>query len=388
MKIFHLPDLGEGLVEAEIREWYVKVGDLVKVDQPLVSMETAKAVVDVPSPYAGKIIELHGETNDIIKTGAPFISFETDEGASEKAAEGIVDKSRADKGSVVGKLETGEKKWDDGHVIIGGGTKIKSQVIKAMPAARVLAQQMNIDLNQVTPTGPKGLITPEDVKKIIGHKPHATQLTGETEALHGVRRVMAQAMVQSHSEIVPVTIIEDADITDLPAKIDMTALLLKAMVAAVKAEPSLNAWFDGKTLERKLFSDVNIGLAVDTPEGLFVPVIKNAEKHSDKELRKIIDTYKNAVRARSISPSEMQGATMTLSNFGMISGRYATPIIVPPAVAILGVGRSREAVIPYHGQMAIGRILPLSLTFDHRAVTGGEATRFLGALIKYLQGKV
>src|SRR5262249_20506315 len=138
MKIFHLPDLGEGLAEAEIREWYVKEGDVVKVDQPLVSMETAKAVVDVPSPYAGKNTKLHGKANEIIKTGAPLISYETDEAA-------------VDKGSVVGKLETSEKKWDDGDVIIGG-SKTKSKAIKAMPAARVLAQQLNIDLSQVTAT--------------------------------------------------------------------------------------------------------------------------------------------------------------------------------------------------------------------------------------------
>src|SRR5579883_1171094 len=138
MKIFHLPDLGEGLAEAEIREWYVKIGDVVKVDQPLVSMETAKAVVDVPSPYAGKIIELHGKVNDVIQTGAPFITFETDEVVKEK-----------DKGSVVGKLETSEKKWDDGNVIIGApaakSATAKTANIKAMPAARVLANQMNVD---------------------------------------------------------------------------------------------------------------------------------------------------------------------------------------------------------------------------------------------------
>ena len=160
MKIFKLPDLGEGLAEAEIREWYVKEGDVVKVDQPLVSMETAKAVVDVPSPYAGKIVELHGNANEIIKTGAPFITFETEESvSSEKVAQ------KADKGSVVGKLEASEAKWNESNVIIGGAAKAKSTTVKAMPAARVLAQQMNIDLNAVTATGPNGLITVEDVKK-------------------------------------------------------------------------------------------------------------------------------------------------------------------------------------------------------------------------------
>lgn len=370
MKIFYLPDLGEGLAEAEIREWYVKVGDVVKVDQPLVSMETAKAVVDVPSPYAGKIAELHGKANDIIKTGAAFITFATGE-------------AQQDKGSVVGKLETSEKKWDDGDVIIGT-PKTKSTTIKALPAARVLAKELNVDLKEVTPTGPHGLITPDDVKKSLEIKATTHHLPGQTDSLHGVRRVMAQTMMQSHRDIVPVTIIEDADMTDLPKDTDMTAKLLQAIAFAVKSEPALNAWFDGKKLERKLFTEVNIGLAVDTPEGLFVPVIKNVENYSAKALREKIDEYKKAVKDRSIAQSDMQGGTITLSNFGTITGRYATPIIVPPTVAILGCGRSREIAMPRDGKVVIGRIVPLSLTFDHRAVTGGEATRFLGAVIKNL----
>jgi 2-oxoisovalerate dehydrogenase E2 component (dihydrolipoyl transacylase) len=372
MKIFYLPDLGEGLAEAEIREWYVKTGDVVKVDQPLVSMETAKAVVDVPSPYAGKITQLHGNANDIIKTGAPFITFQTDEVTE-------------DKGSVVGKLETSEKKWDDGDVIIGTA-KTRPASVKAMPAARVLAQQMQVDLSQVTPTGPQGLITADDVKKFIDHKPqHASQqLPGNTETLHGVRRVMAQAMMQSHREIVPVTIIEDADISDVPPKTDITVRVLQAIIAAAKEEPALNAWFDGKSLERKLFGEIHIGLAVDSAEGLFVPVIKNAETKSPAELRQIIDEYKQSVSTRTVAAKDLQGGTITLSNFGMIAGRYATPIIIPPTVAILGCGRSREVAVIRDGQVKVGKVMPLSLTFDHRAVTGGEATRFLGALIKHL----
>ncbi len=385
MKIFNLPDLGEGLAEAEIREWYVKVGDVVKVDQPLVSMETAKAVVDVPSPYAGKITELHGKVNDIIKTGAPFITFEIEGVQTGKKEE------PKDKGSVVGKLETSENKWNESDVIIGAAKTI-SQSIKAMPAARVLAQQMQVDLRLVTPSGPQGLITPQDVKKFIEQQSSTTStsqasttLPGETETLHGVRRSMAQAMTQSHREVVPVTIIEDADITNLPTNTDLTVKILQAMVQAVEAEPSLNAWFDGKSLERKLFGEVNIGLAVDTTEGLFVPVIKQAETKSAQELRNIIDKYKQSVRDRSLPPTDFQGATISLSNFGTITGRYATPIIVPPAVAILGCGRSRDIAMPRDGKIIIGRIMPLSLTFDHRAVTGGEATRFLGAVIQFLQ---
>lgn len=373
MTIFKLPDLGEGLAEAEIREWYVKVGDTVKVDQPLVSMETAKAVVDVPSPYAGKITELHGKVNDVIKTGAPLISYESNEAVK-------------DKGSVVGKLEQSEKKWDDGAVIIGT-PETKTVSIKAMPAARVLANEMNIDLSAIAGTGPKGLITVNDVKQKIAKKTTSVQLEGDTEALHGVRRFMAQAMMQSHQEIVPVTIFEDANISHFDKKTDLTTKLIVAIAMAAKTEPALNAWFDGASLARKLFEEVNMGIAVDTKDGLFVPVIKNVAMLSEEKIRAQLDTFKITVNDRSIAPSEMQGATITLSNFGTFSGQYATPIIVPPAVAIIACGRSREAALVKDGKIIAGRILPLSLTFDHRAVTGGEASRFLGAVISNLEGR-
>lgn len=374
MKVFNLPDLGEGLAEAEIREWYVKEGETVSVDQPLVSMETAKAVVDVPSPYAGKILKLHGDINAVIKTGSPLITFESDEMTQEK------------KTSVVGALEETAHTWKEEPLIIGSAST-KTKTIKAMPQARVLAQQFNIDLSLVTPSGPQGLITVQDVKQWFEHSEKRTgsALTGETEKLHGVRRVMAVAMAQSHREVVPVTIFEEADISHLSKESDLTVILLKAIVFATKSEPALNAWFDGLTLERKLFSEVNVGLAVDTSEGLFVPVIKQVEKLSTEALRDKINEYKTTVKDRSVSPREMQGATITLSNFGMIAGKYATPIIIPPSVAILGCGRHREMAISRDGNILSARLLPLSLTFDHRAVTGGEATRFLGALMSAIQ---
>jgi 2-oxoisovalerate dehydrogenase E2 component (dihydrolipoyl transacylase) len=370
MSIFYLPDLGEGLAEAEIREWYVKVGDVVKVDQPLVSMETAKAVVDVPSPYAGKITALHGEVNDIIKTGAPLITYESDK--------------IPDKGSVVGKLETSEQAWQENEIKVNE-TNIKS--IKALPAARLLAKEMNVDLTQVTPTGAQGFITPEDVKKCIAHSSTTKKSwEGSAETLHGVRRTMAQIMAQAHAEVAAVTIFEEADISHLSSKTDMTVHVLKSIVAAAQAEPALNAWFDGKTLERKLWDEVHIGIAVDTPEGLFVPVIKNVQDQSEQALRERINTYKETIKSRKISPQDLHGATITLSNFGMIAGRYATPIVVPPMVAIIGCGQSRDAVLVRDGQTVIGRILPISLTFDHRAATGAEAARFLNILIKSLSG--
>jgi len=368
MKLFYLPDLGEGLAEAEIHEWYIKEGDIVKVDQPMVSMETAKAVVDVPAPQAGKIVKLYGKKGDIIPTHAPLVEFESDEEPMSK-----------DKGTVVGALLESTALLDEGNVIIGAAKKT-GMTAKAMPAVRALAKQLNVDLNSITPTGPEGQITTDDVKKAAA--PHS-RLTGNVETLHGVRRSMAMVMTQSHQEIVPVTIMEDADVTQI--KSDFTVVLLQAMVSAAQAEPSLNAWYDGKNMERCLHREVNVGLAMDTEEGLFVPVLKDVLNKSAAELRTQIDAFKTSVRSRTISPSDLQGATITLSNFGTIAGRYANPIIVPPMVAILGCGKLRDEVCARNGMMEIRRIAPLSLSFDHRAVTGGEATRFLAAVINYLE---
>ncbi len=373
MKIFNLPDLGEGLADAEIREWHVKVGDVVIVDQPLVCMETAKAVVEVPSPQAGKIKKLHGNPGDIVNTGAPLVEYEGDNETLTTSK---------DAGSVVGNLEESTQRLDEGDMIIGAAKKTAS-TIKAMPAVRALAKQLNVDLNSIVPSGPQGQITLEDVKKQADERASEDQV----DTLHGVRRAMAVVMMQSHQEVVPVTIFEDADLSDLPSGSDITACFLAAIVAAIKIEPNLNAWFDGKTMERRLFKEINVGLAVDTAEGLFVPVLKDVGKKSAAELRTAIDTFKKTVKARTVAPSDLHGATITLSNFGMIAGKYATPIIVPPMVAILGCGKIREVVMVRNGKMEIRKIAPLSLTFDHRAVTGGEATRFLAALINHLQGE-
>lgn len=371
MTIFYLPDLGEGLAEAEIREWYIKEGDTVTVDQPLVSMETAKAVVDVPSPYTGKIRKLHGKVGDVIATGAAFIEFDGEQPTK-------------DKGTVVGSLEESSQILNEGNIIIGSANP-KTESIKAMPAVRALAKQLQVDLAAVKATGPQGQITAEDVKRHAETSTPANK--GNVENLHGVRRTMAIAMSQSHMEVVPVTIFDDADITDFTEQTDITVRLIQAIVSGVKAEPNLNAWYDGKAMERCVIPEVNLGLAMDTAEGLFVPVLKNVAVQSQDALREQINQYKQTVRARTVPPNDLQGASITLSNFGMFAGRYATPIIVPPQVAILGVGKIREAAIPLDGKIAVRRLMPLSLTFDHRAVTGGEATRFLAAVMKCLAEK-
>jgi len=365
MTIFNLPDLGEGLAEAEINQWHVKEGDTVAVDQLIVSVETAKAIVDVPSPYAGRIKKLYGINGSIIQTGSPLIEFEIEND--------IVD----DKGTVAGKLLTSNTIITEAPL----GVEIKNQpapMVKALPAVRALARKYNIDLATITPTGHGGQITFADIEAAALT---STQLKPDYQALTGVRRAMAQTMSQSHAEVVPVTIFDNIDIHHLPEHIDITVLLIRAMIKACSTEPALNAWYDGVNLSRKLQTEINIGIAVDTPHGLFVPVIKDAANLSDTAIRTSINQFKEQAVNRSFAPEALKDATIVLSNFGTFAGRYATPIIVPPCVAILGVGRIYEEVKIVNSIAEAHRVLPLSLSFDHRSVTGGEATRFLQQLI-------
>lgn len=367
MNIFNLPDLGEGLPDAEIHEWFVKEGDTVKADQPLVSMETAKAVVDVPCPQSGTIVKFFGKPGDIIKTGQPLVAFE-----AEVAA-------RVDKGTVVGNLEESSEVSDD-HFVVGSGAS--SQRVKATPAVKMLAKKLDVNLSALTGSGEHGMITREDVQQAADKK---SQPAEGFEPLRGVRRAMLASMVQSHQEVVPVSIFDEADIACWKEQTDITVRLIHAISHAVSKEPALNAWFDTAHNARKCFDKLHLGIAMDSDEGLFVPVIHDVAKHSDKELRNIINDYKNAVRERAVPPENLKGATITLSNFGKFAGRFASPIIVPPMVAILAVGRLYEGVVSCNGKIEAHRLLPLSLSFDHRAVTGGEATRFLGAVIESLQ---
>lgn len=367
MNIFNLPDLGEGLPDAEIHEWFVKEGDEVKVDQPLVAMETAKAVVDVPCPQAGVIAKLFGKPGDVIKTGEPLAAFESSV------------KKQPDKGTVVGNLEESNELSEDNFTI---GVQSTSHRVKATPIVKMLAKKLGVDLNTVKATGEHGVITSSDVEAQA--EKNAQPPVG-FEPLRGVRRAMLHSMEQSHAEVVPVSIFDEADIHAWKEGTDITIRLIQAIVEACKVEPSLNAWFDTKHAARQCFEQVHLGLAMDNEDGLFVPVIHDAEHHTSTELRAIINEFKKSVGNRTISADKLKGATITLSNFGKFAGRFASPIIVPPMVCIIAVGKLYKAAVVQDRSIEAHNTLPLSLSFDHRAVTGGEATRFLGAMIESLQ---
>jgi len=362
MKIFKLPDLGEGLQEAEIVKWYVNPGDEVKADQPMVSVETAKAVVDIPAPYAGRVAKLYGKPGDIAHLGAPLVAFE---------GEGD------DAGTVVGKVEVGQKVVTDAPMApapLAGG-------IKATPAVRALARKLNVDLTMVTPTGADGLLTMSDVQRAA----RILSEIGPIELLRGVRRAMAQNMELAHAEVASVSIMDDADIEAWPSGTSTLMRLIRALVAGCRAEPSLNAWYDSEKIGRWVLKKIDIGVAVDTPDGLLVPVLRNCGERDPQELRQALDKLIADARARKVPPEELRANTITLSNYGSIAGRYASPVVVPPTVAILGAGRIAKQVVVVEDKPAVRRMLPLSLTFDHRVATGGEAGRFLKAVITDLQ---
>ena len=462
-KQFLLPDLGEGLPDATVVEWYVKVGDTIKLDDNLVSMETAKAVVDVPSPVSGKVLKLAGGAGDVIVTGAMLAEFEIDPSMPQRAEgqdtghhhgpskgtgahtastgpEKVVASDeggeisdagtappqgapgtktevlREDSGTVVGAMQTSDAVRSEAAFAVGG--------VKAVPAVRALARKLGVDIARVRATGPDGVVTMNDVKtaaadgsarlgaapaaaraavpaaapaaaapqgaqrstlsqsgKPMRTQPPGAQATGQPEQLKGVRRNMARVMADAHAKVVPTTLSDDADIHAWAPGNDITGRLVRAIVTAAKAVPALNAWFDGDNLTRTLHPHVDIGIAVDTDDGLFVPALRNADMLDARGVREAVNRLRVQVEDRTIPMSELTGYTISLSNFGMFAGRYATPVIVPPCVAIIAAGKGRHQMTPVMGGFESHRVIPLSVTFDHRACTGGEAARFLKAML-------
>ncbi len=455
---FYLPDLGEGLPDATIVEWSVKVGDTIRLDETLVSMETAKAVVELPSPVSGTVIRLAGDAGDVVITGAMLVEFELDASLPQRAAGqdtghghgppapakgvgsddpardnkvvasddgGAIEDdgeapaqgaTRADSGTVVGAMQSSDAIRSEQASNVGG--------VKAMPAVRALARKLKVDLSRVAATGTDGVVTMGDVKQAAADgsaplgaaparqapkasvapaqapapaaaarstlsqagRPMRTQppgvaASGQPEQLKGVRRNMARVMAAAHAQVVPTTLVDDADLHAWIGKQDITARLIRAICTACRDVPALNAWFDGDKLMRTLHPQVDIGIAVDTDDGLFVPALRNADVLDANGIRAAIKRLRAQVEDRSIPASELSGYTISLSNFGMFAGRYATPVVVPPTVAIIGAGKLSHDVVAVIGGIEVHRRMPISLTFDHRAATGGEAARFLKALL-------
>jgi len=395
--VFHLPDLGEGLAEAEILEWHVKPGDAVKADQPMVSVETAKAVVEVPVPFDGIVTALRGAVGEVIATGAALIEF--------------------DSGTVVGQMPAPARELSIAPPHAAGSAARRGTAssdaahparARALPLVRSLARRLGIDLATVPGSGPQGEVTLEDLLEARDARsparsapatpgapgrpggPAALALErlpagARLEALRGPRRSMAQSMARAHQDIPLSTVVDDADVEDWSQRTDITSRLVRALICGCRAEPALNAWFDPARQSRVLLEHIDVALAVDTPDGLIVPVLRAVERLEPAALRAEVTRLKQAARARTTRPEELRGFTIMLSNFGALAGRYGTPMVVAPAVALLGAGKVRVEAAVHEGRLAARRRLPLSLSFDHRCVTGGEACRFLAAAIADLE---
>lgn len=368
MKVFKLPDLGEGLKDAEVVAWHVTPGDHVVKDQPLVSVETDKAVVDIPAPWSGDVAQLFAEPGDIVETGADLMAFDGE--------------ARRDPGAIVGALPGNKLKEKQAPPTADQSrSNLINERVHASPAVRQLARERGIDLAIIRGSGPNGAITTRDLEQ----QDNSPGENVRVERIAGVRRAMVRSMSKSGAAVVAATVMDEADIEHWPDKTDITIRLVRAVEAGVATEPGLNAWFYPERSERWLHQRIDLGLAVDTPDGLFAPVLQDIASRTDQDLREGLQKLRRDVDARSIPPDELRGQTTTLSNFGMIGGLSAALVVVPPQVSILGAGRITSRLCLDQEKVSSHRILPLSLSFDHRVVTGGEATRFLMAVVDSLE---
>jgi pyruvate dehydrogenase E2 component (dihydrolipoamide acetyltransferase) len=358
---FCLPDLGEGLDEAEIVSWHAGVGDHVVADQPLVSVETAKAIVEIPSPCSGHIAKRFGEPGDVLKVGDPLVAFE--------------DGERQDAATVVGQIPTSPPDETRTEPVTAGTP------IRAAPAVRRQARELGIDLAQLTPSGTHGEITLNDLEEGAA----GSKQPGSMRELRGPRRTMARNMARARDQVVPATLYDDADVEHWTSNADPTLRLAHAIAAACTSEPILNAWLDQDAQALRIHDQVDLGIAIDTEHGLFVAVLRDVGNRTNDDLRAGLQRLEADVKERSIPPRELLGATITLSNFGTLGGRHAALVVVPPQVAIVGAGRMAPRAVVTDGDIVAHRMMPLSLTFDHRAVTGGEAARFLAAVKNALE---
>ncbi|MGH3242202.1 MAG: dihydrolipoamide acetyltransferase family protein [Spirillospora sp.] len=393
--VFHLPDLGEGLTEAEILEWKVSVGDVVTVDQVVVEVETAKAAVDVPVPIAGTVAELHARSGSVVDVGAPLISVTVEATRTNRAAE--AEQYRE------------EERAGSGNVLVGYGTTTTTsrrsrrpvrpapsrgeapRVIS--PVVRRLAKDHGIDVGALTPTGPGGIVLRKDVETAITAATTTTTATTDADEvripLKGVRRTMADRVSRSRREIPDATTWVDADATrlvklkrniqqaDPAARIGMLALFARICVAGLRRFPELNAYVDAERQEIVQVPRVHLGFAAQTDRGLVVPVVRDAHRLTLAELAAELTRLTDAAREGRLSPDDLTGGTFTLNNYGVFGVDGSTPIINHPEAAMLGVGRIAEKPWVWKGKVRPRKVAQLSFTFDHRVCDGAVAGGFL-----------
>jgi pyruvate dehydrogenase E2 component (dihydrolipoamide acetyltransferase) len=407
--------LGEGLTEGEIVEWLVKEGEPVEEGQVFVKVETDKAVLEIPSPRKGMVLRIGAGEGETVQVGEVILVI-GEEGEKPEAVTKPVEAEKRPSVGVVGVLEEApeeaEVREEGVPAEVTPARPGKRVEVLAMPAVRRLARELNLDLTEIEGSGPQGRIIKEDVQKASGEtkeKPPEKAVKAARKydmygyvdrvPLRGMRKTIARAMVRSKYTAPHVTATDEADITRLvdlrerekekAAKkgIHLTYLpfVIKAVVAGLQEHPYVNATLDDETEEIILKKYFSIGVAVDTKDGLMVPVVKNAQDKSILQLADELTKLSEKARSRSIDLADLKGGTFTITNYGAVGGIYGTPIINYPEVAILGLGKIQEKPVVVGGKIEVRKILPLSLSFDHRVVDGAEAARFLNTVIDHLE---
>jgi pyruvate/2-oxoglutarate dehydrogenase complex dihydrolipoamide acyltransferase (E2) component len=377
MPDFKLPDLGEGVTEAEVDRWLVKEGDVVGEDDPLVELITDKATAEIPSPYEGVVSRIHVQAGEVVPVGTVLITIGEDDGARAGAPPPPPPPPpvQAEPPAAT------EERSSDGSV-------------KAMPPVRKRARDLGVDIAAVRGTGPGGRILREDVEGAAAPAGRG----GRREPLRGVRRLIAERMSAAHRIVPPVTHVEECDVTELDAtralvnernpdelRLTYIPFIVKAVVAGLRTYPALNASLDEDAGEIVYYDRYDIGIAVDTPAGLVVPVVRDAGRKRLREIAEDVDRLARGAREGTLRSDELKDSTFTISSPGPFGGLMATPIVFHPQSAILGVHRAMERPVVRDGQIVIRQIMNLSITFDHRILDGMTAAKFVLDVAKLLE---
>lgn len=407
---FKFPDVGEGIHEGELLKWLVREGEAVEEGQPLAEIQTDKAVVEVPSPKKGIILKLHFNPGDKVNVGDVLVTI-GERGEKAVAIKPVKQKEERKSVSVMGQLEEATEEEGEMRIVQQPSKKVAPSVL-AMPAVRKLAKELNIDLSTIKGTGPNGRVTKEDVKTAKPGISKKTEVASEQPKvmfdnygsvlhirLHGTRKAISEHMSESHKHAVLVTHMDEADVTKLSEirekekqvaeknGVHLTYLpfIVKAVIAALKSNPYLNSSMDENSNEILLKKYFNIGFAVDTTDGLIVPVIKNADKKSIFDIAKEMNDLAEKSRNKEISLTDLKGGSFTITNIGSIGGTAFTPISNYPEAAILGVGKMMDKPVVKDGKIIVRKILPLVVSFDHRIIDGAKAAKFMNYIIKNLE---
>ena len=427
---FKLPDIGEGVTEGEIVGWLIKPGDVVKEDQPMIEVMTDKATVTITAPKAGAVVETRGKVGDVVAVHAVLVVFELGGSGATTSANGTNGHEKKDDGpaaTAVGDIKESLPGMGSAAPapsrVAAGGASVQGYFNDkplAAPATRKLARDRSIDLRKVPPTGPQGRVTKKDVESFTGAAtPTTSRATAPSQvaiAPHvpvsvahgpveervpfaGMRRRIAQKMAQSKHTAAHFTFVEECDVTALkelrgrlkaPAeaqgvKLSFLPFIVKATVAALKKHPMLNTALDVSTNELVFRKYFHLGIATATDAGLMVPVVKDADRKSVLEIARDIDRLAAEARAGKAKLEDLQGSTFTITSLGAQGGLFATPIINFPEVAILGVHQMKQKPVVREGQIVIGDVMLLSLSFDHRIVDGHVGAAFAYEVIGYLE---